>query len=191
MQHLPNLNATPTNEMEVTSINDARTIVGSCDGVACIWQGGIVAALEDQLISAPGWKLASARSISNSGLIAGWGYDASNQKRAFLLTPYRVWLPAEFCFTVDRPKDRELPATVLGQLVVDGGGILILPDGKVVRVPPWRPDIDNIEHKVGQFGEIIDIWARAKNLDTRAVTSLTSELRSNVSKSVERALGLR
>jgi probable HAF family extracellular repeat protein len=75
---------------EALGINDSRQIVGCADGPdgefrAFIWISGKMYDL-NQLIAPTKLKLFGAGSISNKGLICGWGY-LNNVRRAFLLIP--------------------------------------------------------------------------------------------------------
>jgi hypothetical protein len=53
---------------------------------AALWDNGQIYDL-NTLIQDPGWRLAKATGINNSGQICGYGINSSGQEEAFLLTP--------------------------------------------------------------------------------------------------------
>ena len=75
-------------------INNNGQVVGSSyttnGGGAFIYSGGKMTDLNNLIPANPGWTLAQANAINDSGQIVGFGYNPSGQTEAFLLTPIPV-----------------------------------------------------------------------------------------------------
>ncbi len=67
-------------------INEQDVVVGTSDGSAFVWKNNVMKDLNQLIPVNSGWRLDAARSVSNSGLITGYGKHLGVQ-RAFLLTP--------------------------------------------------------------------------------------------------------
>jgi hypothetical protein len=141
MQILPGLPGSTGSQ--AIAVNDQDVIVGRSrldpDDHAVIWPGGPAAALTAQLLNNPGWTLQCATAINNRGQIAGYGRSPSDAVHGFLLTPVRVSQLIWSC-PPPKPKVSATPATTLGSIQIDGGGIVIDPQGHVVHYRPPRPD---------------------------------------------------
>ena len=125
-----------------SDINDHGVIVGRSDfngPQVVVWYGPTVVRLTDQVLMDPGWQLIRADAINNFGQIAGYGTDPSGRHLGWLLTPVRMIVPRLFCYR-DVGQWHASPSVVIGSIYVDGGGIVIHPNGSIQYVRPPRPD---------------------------------------------------
>jgi hypothetical protein len=144
MQVLPGLPGSLRSS--ATAINDHGVVVGRSDvggGLphAVYWPASDQPAfsLTAQLLSNPGWDLASAESINNRGQIAGSGTNPTGQARGFLLTPVKVPILNEVCtFHYVPPIPVPIPRPSLIEL--DGGSLVLTADGQITNARPPRSD---------------------------------------------------
>ncbi|HSW47108.1 MAG TPA: hypothetical protein VLM89_16210 [Phycisphaerae bacterium] len=71
---------------EAYAVNDSGVVVGSADGIAFVYEGGVNTDLNTRIPAGSGWTLQSANGINNTGRIVGYG-TVGGETHAFLLTP--------------------------------------------------------------------------------------------------------
>ncbi|MCK6476328.1 MAG: hypothetical protein L6Q35_05810 [Phycisphaerales bacterium] len=79
-----NLGVLSGNNSSAYAIDSYGTVVGTSDGRATIWRGGVASDLNTLAAPSPGWRLEVARAIDDTGRIVGSG-SFNGFPRAFLL----------------------------------------------------------------------------------------------------------
>ena len=125
-----------------TAINDFGVVVGRSDiggPRAVYWPASDQPAfsLTAQLVSNPGWDLASAESINNRGHIVGYGTNPAGQTRGFLLTPVKVPILNERC-TFRHVPPIPVPIPRPSPIELDGGGLVLTADRRITYARPPR-----------------------------------------------------
>ena len=69
------------------ALNDEDQIVGTMNGDAALYDGGITTDLNSLIPPGSDWDLEAAMAINNSGQIVGYGINPSGQTDGFLLAP--------------------------------------------------------------------------------------------------------
>jgi len=144
MQVLPGLpGSIGLSGSSAAAINDYGVVVGLSD-IGGIWHAVYWPAsdqpafsLTAQLLSNPGWDLASAESINNRGQIVGYGTNPAGQTRGFLLTPVKVPILNERC-TFRHVPPIPVPIPRPSPIELDGGGLVLTADRRITYARPPR-----------------------------------------------------
>lgn len=83
------------------------------------------------------------------------------------------------------------PGRVFGGVAVDGGGFIILPNGQVIRIPPWNPVMNILQHigLVAQAENILTVETRATVAGDiyKRVATLAQQAAKRVGEEAQRA----
>lgn len=133
---------------EPAAINDVGDIVGNSSNSRVwnpyLYQNGIMYNLKGLIPPDSVLTPSTVYGINNAGQIVGNGFTANGDSHAFLMTPdlnlsYKV---SEFILTI---------LTMIGGIPVGGGGIVVLPGGKPIPVPPRGPSWHELPPEIRDF----------------------------------------
>lgn len=120
---------------------------------ATIWTGDVITDLNNLIDPSSGWVLESATCINDSAEIAGTG--------TYLGAPHAYLLRHHV--EVRRLKIPHMVWHVLAGVRGDGPGIVIGPNGKVIKVPPWNPLIKDVNIGPRELKLILGLSQRSQS----------------------------
>lgn len=135
-------------KFEPAAINDAGDVVGNASNNIVtnpyLYQNGIMHNLKGLIPADSVLTPSIVYGINNAGQIVGNGLTVNGNSHAFLMTPdlnlsYKV---SELVLTI---------LTMIGGIPVGGGGIVVLPGGKPVPVPPRGPSWHELPPEIRDF----------------------------------------
>jgi hypothetical protein len=102
---------------------------------ACMWNGGVVTDLNDEISPGSGWSLNVAFAINDKGQIAGWG-EYEGRQRAFRLDPVgSIEIPDDEP-SIDPDRLPDLVAHILIGIADGGPGVIVLPGTGPIPIGP-------------------------------------------------------
>jgi hypothetical protein len=114
-----------------------------------------------------------------------FGFDASSLGFTMRWTDTRTGMQELFSATLVVEKgyrvERDLGGIIFGGVDMGGGGWIVLPNGKIKKVPPHEPAIDILR--------LLDVYESAKGIEDHAEqTSVQCEALKSIERIVQRAL---